>query len=127
MSIEKIEKSLSKEKKAVLELYCRVDLNLMISDCKLIPSTLIAREFNCTVYKARKLIAELVNKGLLKSGCQCLVNDYDEQNYIVRGYRITQLARETLTYKKLRWQEAKACSNIFGCGSAYNYYKVFKN
>lgn len=71
----------------------------------LVSSTEIAKEFNITLYKARKYIKQLVTDGLLKSDMQVLYFPpwYDDDWYpprIYRGYTLTKIAFESDCFKQ---------------------------
>lgn len=109
----------------VLKIYCDISVSIMNMGHDILPSTYIAKKFNCSLYKARKIIKQLVEQGLLKSAMD---SGYDEEYgvYCIRGYAITDKARKTLIYKRCKWNEAKLCSQCFeDTGSAYSYWKGF--
>lgn len=116
--------ALDKDELDVFKTYCRVDQNIM-NDCSLVTSTYIAKEFNWTLHKARKIIKNLVDRGLIASGYYSYYDNDTERSFILRGYKITDFGRSVFIYKNLQWQEAKICHTIFGGGTPYEYYKTF--
>lgn len=90
-------------KQSIFDYYCR---RVAWSDyVSTIPSTEIAKQFNITLYKARKIIKELVEEGWLVSNIEvlCCYPHYDDDWYpprIYRGYTLTEKGFETDTYNK---------------------------
>lgn len=110
----------------VLKLYCNSTVHIMNMGHNIIPSTCIAKHFDCTLYRARKIIKGLVEKGLLEAACENEYSSYDEMFYIVRGYRLTKKGRASKEFFKAQWREAKICSRIWGGGSPYDYLRAWR-
>lgn len=109
----------------VIDLYCDTTASIMNMGRDIIPSTHVAKALDCTVYVARKIIKNLVSKGILESACESEYSSWYEQYFIIRGYRLTESARKGRYYRKAQWREAKICSEVFGNGSPWSYYKSF--
>ena len=109
----------------VIDLYCNTTASIMNMGIDIIPSTSVSEIFDFSVYKARKIIKNLVSKGILETACANEYSSWFEQNIIIRGYRLTESARSSKDYRKTQWREAKICSEVFGNGSPWSYYKSF--
>lgn len=113
-------------KERVLTLFCNTTVSIMNKGFDIIPSTAIAKYFGCSLYRARKVIRQLIDEGLLESGTECINDDSDEMPCICRSYRLTKIARASREYRMAQWKEAKICSVIWGGGSAWDYYNSFQ-
>ena len=109
----------------VIDLYCNTTTSIMNMGMDIIPATAVASTLNCSVYRARKIIKNLVQKGILESACVSEYSSYYEQYFICRGFRLTKEARKSKDYRKAQWRQAKICSECFGNGSPWSYYKSF--
>ena len=109
----------------VIDLYCNTTASIMNMGRDIIPSTAVSEIFGCSVYKARKIIKNLISKGILEPACESEYSSWHEQYFICRGYRLTESARKSRDYRKAQWREAKLCSEVFGNGSPWSYYKSF--
>ena len=63
-----------------------------------LPSTLIAKDLDISLYKARKTLTALKGYGYIESFCSCEKDE--EGNHVLRGYRITAKAKNTEEYKQ---------------------------
>ena len=63
-----------------------------------LPSTLISKDLNISLYRARKILSALKGYGYIESFCYSETDE--EGNHILRGYRITNNAKKTEEYKK---------------------------
>lgn len=111
----------------VLRIYCRTTVSIMNAGHDIIPSTVIADICGCSLYRVRKIIKILINKGLLETASEGGWDDYSESPYYIRGYRLTRQGRESNQYMRAQWDEAKICSKCFGDGSPYSYFKSFRS
>lgn len=75
------------------------------------PSTCLSKKCNITLYQTRKELKKLKELGLIKSDIQTITDD--EGTCILRGYTITEKAKETEEYKKAFEEERKICLQIF--------------
>lgn len=100
--------------KIVFKAFCNSYLDIMNYKTKLVPSTLIAAMFDITLYKARKIIKTLVNKGLLQSGCDSWFDDYYCQQIIIRGYTVTEKGKQTDIFKEAEEAETALRKKIWG-------------
>jgi|GEM_PF-6173087 len=114
------------DEEKVLKLYCNTSVSIMNAGHNIIPSTYVSKYFNCTLYRARKIIKSLVDQGLLKPACESGYDEYSEMPYVIRGYNLTQKGRASKTYRIAQWHEAKICSNVWGDGTPYDYFKAFR-
>lgn len=80
-----------------------------------VPSTMVAKHFGITLYKARKIIKQLVADGLLVSSIEVLCcYPHDDEYYpprIYRGYTLTPAGFETECYKKHHKQMEEALAS----------------
>lgn len=109
----------------VIDLYCNTTVSIMNMGRDIIPSTAVAKILGCTVYRARKIIKNLVSKGILEPACENEYSSWYEQYFIYKGYRLTESAKRSRDYRKAQWREAKICSETWGNGRPWNYYKSF--
>lgn len=110
------------KKEQIFRGYCRIASDIMNAGHCIVPSTTIAKCFDVSLYRARKIIKELVSDGLLVADTEGGYSDYSCQIYCIRGYRITQKALFTREYKEEKWKNSKLMAKCFG-GTAYGYYK----
>lgn len=101
-------------KEDVFALMCTTTACVMNYVTDLIPSTVIADHFKCSRYRVKKLLQELVNDGLVKSGYESCYSDWTEQFYIVRGFHLTKAGLETDTYKDAEIRENIRIDECFG-------------
>lgn len=94
--------------------YCLTTSNIINAGHDIIPSTSISKWFNISLYKARKIIKELIKEGLLEAGTEGGYDDYACQIYCVRGYRLTNKGRSTTIYKQAKWKNAKIMAKVYG-------------
>lgn len=97
----------------VLYMLCQHDCSIMYDGCPL-PATKIAPCLAISLYKARKELKRLKELGYVKSVIKSGFDDYYCQNYILRGYEITEKAKENEEYKKAWENERKICKECFG-------------
>lgn len=108
----------------ILEHYCGAAVAIMNGGDGVLASTLIAKSFNITLYKARKAIKALVAAGYLQRDHVGGLSDWDWQVHCYHGYSITEKATKTLEYRKAKYHEAKICAEIWGGGNLYSHYKA---
>lgn len=97
----------------VLKILCEADV--VISDYTKIRSVpYIANELCITKYRARKLINELRNRGLVVAEMESCFNDDLSEYRIANGFVITPKARETEIYKNAKAAEERTRKKIFG-------------
>lgn len=89
---------------------CRHDVSLMDS-WHPYPSTALSKACGLSLYKTRKELKALKANGLVESDIECLCGE--EGNWILRGYHITEKAKETKEYKKAFEEEKEICKEIF--------------
>ena len=77
-----------------------------------IPSTCVAKMCGMTLYKARKEIKKLKEKGLVTSSRY--VERGEERTYIINGYTITKAAKTTREYITAYSEERRICKEAFG-------------
>lgn len=116
-------KEITKER--VLTLFCNTTVWIMNKGHDIIQSTAIAKYFGCSLYRARKVIRQLIVEEFLEPSAECINDDPEEMPCIYRGYRLTKIARARHEYWIAQWKEAKICSVIWGGGSAWDYYNSF--
>lgn len=107
----------------VLKLYSNTSASIMNAGHDIISSTYVSKYFNCTLYRARKIIKSLVDQELLKPACESGYDDYSEMPYVIRGYNLTQKGRASKAYRIALWNEAKICSEVWGDGTPYDYFR----
>ena len=83
--------------KKVLYILCCHCLNVYCGYLPM-PSTLIAKELNISLYKSRKALSALKSYGYVESFCSCEKDD--DGNHVLRGYRITDNAKKTEEYSQ---------------------------
>lgn len=76
------------------------------------PSTVLSEICNISLYKVRKELKTLKEKGLVVSNRYCEFTE--EGNILLNGYTITNKAKETEEYKKAYEEENKLCKECFG-------------
>ena len=94
----------------ILQIYCKHNFNWLCGYIPL-PSTVIQSELNVSLYKVRKAIKTLKDEGYLKSETYVDKNDYG--NIIVRGYIITEQAKETEIYKQCERDEDNFIKELY--------------
>lgn len=77
-----------------------------------IPSTLLSRLCNTSLYKTRKEINKLKEQGLIVSDRYCEIGE--DRNYLINGYTITEKAKETEEYKIAYENEQQIFKECFG-------------
>ncbi len=75
------------------------------------PSTLLKESCGLSLYQTRKELKKLKEQGLVESVMECLSDD--EGNYILRGFSITDKAKQTDEYIKAWNEEREICKRIF--------------
>ncbi len=108
----------------ILQRYCGAAVAIMNGGDGVLSSVFIAKSMNVTLYKARKAIKALVAAGYLQRDHVGGLSDWDWQVHCYHGFSITEEATKTLEYRKAKYREAKICSEIWGGGSMWNYYKT---
>ena len=76
-----------------------------------IPSTIIADELKISVYQVRKELKKLKEMGLVVSIMYCDINQFG--NFILRGYTITEKAKDTKEYKTAYEESEKVMKECF--------------
>lgn len=76
------------------------------------PSTCLSKTLGKSLYQTRKELKRLKEQGLIDSVRYCGV--YEEGNYLMCGYRITDKAKATQEYKKAWNEEREICKKVFG-------------
>ena len=94
----------------VLYAICRVYMNIMTNRIP-IPSTTIADELKISVYQVRKELKKLKEAGLVVSIMYCDINQFG--NFILRGYTITEKAKDTKEYKTAYEESEKVMKECF--------------
>ena len=94
----------------VLYAICRVYMDIMTNRIP-IPSTIIADEIKISVYQARKELKKLKEAGLVVSTIYCDKTKFG--NFIIRGYTITEKARDTKEYKTAYEESEKVMKECF--------------
>lgn len=110
-------------KERIFSIYCSITSDVMNAGHCIISSTNISSLINCSLYKTRKAIKELVEDGLLISDNESGYDEDEGMVYFYRGYRVTEKGRNTKQYKIESWKNSKIMAECFG-GSAYGYYRV---
>ena len=77
-----------------------------------LPTTVIARLLNVSLYQCRKQMKRLVEEGLAKS-CSCIV-DKEESLLPYHGFTITDKGRKSDIYKYCSLKHARICAECFG-------------
>lgn len=101
-------------KEDVFLLMCSTTACVMNYHTDLIPSTAMAEHFKCSRYRIKKILKELVEDGLVKSGYESCYSSWTEQYYIVRGFRLTKAGRNTETYRSAEENDRKLIDEVFG-------------
>lgn len=70
-----------------------------------IPSTFIRDTLKITLYKVRKVLKALKDKGLIESHFTSFYSSWYEQFFISNGYRLTEKGKQTDEYKKAEERE----------------------
>ena len=109
---------------SILQTYCWAAVAIMNGGDGVLSSVLIAKSMGITLYKARKAIKALVAAGYLQRDHVGGLSDWDWQVHCYHGYSITKEAMKTLEHRKAKYREAKICSEIWGGGSMWSYYKT---
>lgn len=97
----------------VLYAICCVYMDIMTNRIP-IPSTIIANELKISVYQARKELKKLKEAGLVVSTIYCDINQFG--NFILRGYTITEKAKDTKEYKTAYEESEKVMKECFEIG-----------
>lgn len=108
-------------KDKIFRSYCSISSDIMAAGHCILSSKYIAKRYNITLYRARKIIKELVADGLLVADYEGGYSDWDCMVHCYRGYRVTKRATQTREYKEEKWKNCKAMAKSFG-GTAYSYY-----
>ena len=90
---------------------CRHDCDFMSSWIPL-PTTVIARILNVSVYQCRKQMKRLVEEGLAVSKSSIL--DREESLLPCNGFGITDKGRSTDIYRYTALKNARICAKCFG-------------
>lgn len=90
---------------------CQHDCDFMSSWIPL-PTTVIARIINVSLYQCRKQMQRLVEDGLAVS-CSAIL-DKEESLLPYRGFKITDKGRSTGIYKYTALKSARICAECFG-------------
>lgn len=90
---------------------CRHDCDFMSSWIPL-PTTVIARTLNVSLYQCRKQMKELVGEGLAIS-CSAII-DKEESLLPYHGFKMTEKGRSTDIYRYIALKEARICAECFG-------------
>lgn len=90
---------------------CRHDCDFMSSWVPL-PTTVIARILNVSVYQCRKQMKRLVEEGLAVSKSAIL--DREESLLPYNGFGITNKGRSTDIYRYTALKSARICAKCFG-------------
>lgn len=112
-------------KEEIFFLYCKASADMMDPSDGVLSSIATAKHFNISKYMARKVIHDLVEEGLLRKTHYGGLSDWDWQVHCYHGYSITNKARNTWTYKKALYREAKICAECFG-GHMISYYRSMR-
>ena len=99
----------------LFECMCNYDVGAM-NFVKLISVPALANYLETSKYRVRKCMEELKSKGLVASGCECFYSDYDEQQYLIRGFHVTEQGRATETHKLATEKELELIERCFGDG-----------
>ena len=97
----------------VLYHLCRQNVSIM-DGWYPIPSTFLSEICNLSLYKTRKELKKLKEQGYIISDCMSIYNDFECQQYIIRGYTLTEKGKETEEYRKAYEEERKLCDECFG-------------
>lgn len=80
-----------------------------------ISSVMIAKKFDLTLYKARKILAMLKDEGLVEPTLEVVSpDDYDWRATILRGYRTTSKGKQTKIFKEEAEKMEKSVVDCFG-------------
>lgn len=79
-----------------------------------LPARLLAKDNNCTLYMARKCLKQLKDEGLVISDIWHEYNEYSCRNILLRGFTITDKAKETEIFKQADMEERKMLKEIYG-------------
>lgn len=90
---------------------CQHDCDFMSSWIPL-PTTVIARMLNVSLYQCRKQMKELVEEGLAIS-CSAIL-DREESLLPYHGFKITDKGRRTDIYRYTALKSARICAECFG-------------
>lgn len=77
-----------------------------------LPTTVIARILNISLYQCRKQMKKLVEEGLVRS-CSAIL-DAEESTLPYHGFKITDKGRSTGIYKYTALKSARICAECFG-------------
>ena len=90
---------------------CRHDCDFM--SCWIpLPTTVIARILNISVYQCRKQMKKLVEEGLARS-CAAIL-DAEESTLPYHGFTLTDKGRSTGIYKYTELKSSRICAECFG-------------
>ncbi|WP_305084794.1 hypothetical protein [uncultured Dubosiella sp.] len=76
------------------------------------PSTALSKNCGLSLYRTRKELKKLKEQGLVVSDMEFLSDE--DGNYIIRGYTITEKAKQTEEYLKAWEEEKMLCAVVFG-------------
>ena len=96
----------------VLYRLCRHDVSIDMYSWVPYPSTSLSKSCGLSLYQTRKELKKLKEQGLVES-CIDSISD-DEGTCVLRGYHITEKAKETEEYKKAWQEEREICKECFG-------------
>ena len=95
----------------VLYRLCRHNVSIM-DGWRPFPSTCLSVVCKLSLYQTRKELKKLKEQGLVES-CIDSISD-DVGTSVLRGYHITEKAKETEEYKKAWQEEREICKECFG-------------
>ena len=87
-------------KTLLFETLCKDDIYCTNLFCCL-PSTYLSNHFNTSRYQVLKAVKALKKEGLVTSICHNVYDWYSERYLLVRGFTVTDKARNTEIYKKI--------------------------
>ena len=102
-----------KLKQDVFRDLCNSAVCIMNYRTSLMPTTHFVKKYKVSRYLIRKIMSELKNEGLVKSGCDSWYSSYLEQQIIARGFTITKKATNTEVFIKAQEYENKLIEEIF--------------
>ncbi len=94
----------------ILYTLCRHNLSIM-GGWVPYPSTHLSKCCGLSLYKTRKELKKLKDQGLVVSDIK-IISD-DEGTAILRGYKITDKAKNTEEYRKAHKEEREICIKVF--------------
>lgn len=96
----------------VLQVLCDHEVSIMDRGYPL-SSTYISQRLDITLYRTRKALKSLKEKGLIKSYRCGIYDDMSETTILASGYRLTNLAKETKEYQCATERAIKICQDVF--------------